>query len=519
MYPFVVGNPVISHVDRHTFELNVRGGRCLTKHHNRLWAKVGDEFEQSRERAPTTRPTNDGQDCLRNRCAGYSLGCDHSHKHRAGVDPTPTKGLKPCQQYSRHLTSTVLAPPTQRGQYFPLMDLSTGMREVCLLLIVLVPCLMVSNRLGFGAILALISAGYVIGPGAFNLVHPTGSLQAISEVGIVLFLFVIGLELEPERLGKSWVRLVLFGVLQVIICGAALALFMKPWCDFWVGAAVSGATLAMSSTAMALQSLRDKGQMDSKLGRSALAILVVQDMAVVPLLALVPLLNPMADGSDPSPGTAAVTVYPLLAIIAVIALNRFAAPALISHLDRNRDSTSLAALAALLVLGSAVIVDAAHLPMTLGAFAAGVSLSVSPSRERISRAVKPHQTALLSLFFITVGMSITPSAISGSWLAVAMIVPGVLVIKTTVIAGLARVMGHSGRECWQLGLSLSQVGEFGFVVIATTLAIGWASEEANQASALVIGLTMVATPLLERIIPISPHGRHISMSPIPGSRQ
>ena len=406
-----------------------------------------------------------------------------------------------------------VAEAHRNTRYFHRMDLAVGMREVCLLLIVLLPCLMVSNRLGVGGILGLIVAGFVIGPGVLDLIEPTGSLNAISELGIVLFLFLIGLELNPARLGKGWRRLVLLGVLQVGICGAVLTLFLMPLSAFWVGALIGGFTLAMSSTALALQGLKERGELDTALGRSALAILVVQDMAVVPLLAMVPILNPLKAGSLAGSDLIEVTLLAITALGLVIILNRFIAPLLISHLDRRRDATSLGALAALLVLGSAVIVEAAHLPMTLGAFVAGVALSTSPASERLEHAVRPHQTLFLSLFFVTVGMSIEPAHVSDSWAVILVIVPAVIVIKTLVIAGLGRLMGHSAAVSLRLGLGLAQVGEFGFVVTATSLSVGWATPKQEQTSTMVIALTMVATPLIELLLPRIKTRRGDSQSP------
>lgn len=381
------------------------------------------------------------------------------------------------------------------------MTLGTILREVCLLLVVLVPCLILSNRLRFGGILGLLVGGFLLGPGGAGIIEATGSLHTISELGIVLFLFVIGLELQPGRMGRSWRHLVMLGILQVILTGAVLTLLMVTYTEYWIGAVIAGFTLAMSSTALAMQTLRERGELGSDLGHKALAILVVQDLAVVPLLAIVPMVNPLLITPESATLEARDIALPIGAIVIVAVVARFLVPTLIAHLARRQDTVSIGATVALLVLGSAVIVDAAGLPMTLGAFVAGLALAASSERERIARVVMPHQSLLLALFFVTVGMSIRTDDLDPAWGAILVIAPATLFLKALVIYGVARSMRSTHEVAWRLALLLSQVGEFGFVVAAATLSIGWATPARADAAIVVIAITMVATPIVQRFVP------------------
>ncbi len=375
------------------------------------------------------------------------------------------------------------------------------LREICLLLILIVPCLIVSNRLHFGSILGLLAGGILIGPSGFGLIQTSGAIHNIADVGVILFLFLVGLELHPAKIGKSWRRLLVFGILQILLTGVVLSAIVLPISTYWTGALVGGFTLAMSSTALVFQTLRDRNELNTKMGQTAVAILIVQDLAVIPLLAIIPIINPTVSMTSTETTTSITIIGAVTAIALLLGISHFIAPRIIEHLDRKHDSNSLAALIGLIVLGSAFIADSAGLSMALGGFIAGVSLSTSSSAKRIDQLVRPHQTLLMALFFVSVGLSINRHEISGSFTAILIMLPCVLIAKFLCLYALGRVMGSANRASWRLALLLSQAGEFGFVVLAACFSVGWATATQVAAATTVIAFTMVATPIIQRFVP------------------
>ncbi|MDA0214606.1 MAG: cation:proton antiporter [Planctomycetota bacterium] len=374
------------------------------------------------------------------------------------------------------------------------------LRETCLLLILLIPCLILSNRMGFGSILGLIAGGVIIGPSGFDFLESSGITHNISDIAVILFMFLVGLELHPAKIGKSWQKLLVFSILQIVLTGLLLTVLVLPTSQFWSGAFVTGFMLAMSSTALVLQTLRERGELNSKMGRTAIAILIVQDLAVIPLLALVPILNPRRPIDETASFSMESVLLILGAIALIISLNRFIAPRIIEQLDRRGDSNSLTFLIGLFVLGAALIADSVGLSTALGSFLVGISLSTCPSAKRIEQIVRPHQTLLMSLFFVSVGLSIDRHELTGSYWSIAAFVPCVVIGKILVLYVISRLMGTNNRISWRLAIILSQAGEFGFIICAASLSVGWATATQVAIGTTVIACTMILTPVIQRFI-------------------
>lgn len=378
--------------------------------------------------------------------------------------------------------------------------MTSTLREICLLLVLIIPCLMLSSRMRFGSILGLLTGGVLIGPSGFDLIESSGAIQLVSDIAVVLFLFVVGLELNPTKFQKSWKRMLIFGILQVVLTGIVLSALLIPMAKYWYGGVLVGFTLAMSSTALVMQTLRQRGELNTKMGSTAVAILIVQDLAVVPLLAIIPILNAKRSDTGQLSLSIASIAWPLAAITLLIVANRFIVPKCIEHFERRNDSNSLSAFVALVVLGSAALADFGGISMPLGAFVAGISLSTSSSAERIRRIVMPHQALLMALFFVFIGLSINRHELASDVWSIVIMVPSVVVLKILCMYGLARAMGTTKHESWRLALILSQAGEFGFIVASVLLHIGWTNPSQAARSVTVIALTMLITPIVQRFI-------------------
>lgn len=354
--------------------------------------------------------------------------------------------------------------------------------------------------MGFGSILGLIAGGVIIGPSGFDFLESSVITHNISDIAVILFMFLVGLELQPAKIGKSWKRLLVFSVLQIVLTGLLLTALVLPTSQFSSGAFVIGFMLAMSSTALVLQTLRERGELNSKMGRTAIAILIVQDLAVIPLLALVPILNPRRPIDETASFSMESVLLILGAIALIISLSRFIAPRIIEQLDRRGDSNSLTFLIGLFVLGAALIADSVGLSTALGSFLVGISLSTCPSAKRIEQIVRPHQTLLMSLFFVSVGLSIDRHELTGSYWSIAAFVPCVVIGKIIVLYFISRLMGTNNRISWRLAIILSQAGEFGFIICAASLSVGWATATQVAIGTTVIACTMILTPVIQRFI-------------------
>lgn len=353
------------------------------------------------------------------------------------------------------------------------------------------------QRLGLGAVLGYLVAGCVIGPQGLGLFRDTATVQHISELGIVLLLFIIGLELVPQRLWQMRRQVFGWGSAQMLLTGLALSLLF--WTlDFRPGGAwIAGFGLAMSSTAMALQLLAERNEMTSAHGRLAFAILLLQDLAVIPLLALLPLAG-AAQLADSTP--AAARVLMLIGALALVFIGgRYLLRPWLRRVAAARSRELFTASALLLVLGVAALMAAVGLSMALGAFLAGVLLADSEFRHELENDIEPFKGLLLGLFFMAVGMGLDLSVLRNAWFVVLGGVTGLMTIKGLVLYALGRRARLSPPAARAFALTLAQGGEFAFVLF--TLAVANQALPAEKAAllSLIVGLSMAATPLLRLV--------------------
>ncbi|MCC6301599.1 MAG: cation:proton antiporter [Gammaproteobacteria bacterium] len=351
------------------------------------------------------------------------------------------------------------------------------------------------NRLGFGSILGYLVAGVAIGPGVLGLVADVDNIFHFAELGVVLLLFLIGLELQPSRL---WVlRRSIFGLgaAQVLVTSVALAAAGGWLLDLTVPVAlVAGLGLSLSSTAFVVQLLAEKRQLTTLSGRSAFAILLFQDLAVVPMLALIPLLAP--DVGHENPITLSGVLAALLAFIVLVAVGHYLLRPVFRLVASAGGPEIFTATALLVVIGAAMLTDAAGFSMALGAFLAGVLLADSEYRHELEANIQPFKGLLLGLFFIAVGMSVNIPLVGKHPFAIAALVGGLLLIKAVVLYVLARLFRIDGPGARNLAMALPQGGEFAFVLFSAALEHQVLGRELVDLLIVAVTLSMALTPLL-----------------------
>ncbi len=354
----------------------------------------------------------------------------------------------------------------------------------------------VFKRLGLGAVLGYLVAGVVIGPDVLGVVRDPDSILAASEFGVVLLLFVIGLELSPQRL---WVmRRYVFGVggLQVALTALALGALLIVGELGWKASAIVGLGLALSSTAVGLQILAERKALMTDYGRLAFAILLFQDLIAIPLLAAIPLLGEAAAAHQAAPSLRAVLTA-VGAIAAVAIGGRYLVRHVFRVVARTRIPEVFTASALLVVAGTAWLMDLAGLSMGLGAFLAGVLLADSEFRHELESQIAPFEGLLLGLFFIAVGMSIDLDVVAHDPAMIAASVGALLAIKALLLYGVGRLAGGlPNRSALMLGAVMALGGEFAFVVFGESFKAGLIDAEMRDLLMVIIGLSMALTPLL-----------------------
>ncbi len=373
-------------------------------------------------------------------------------------------------------------------------------------------------RLGLGSVLGYLAAGIVIGPVLGLVGSEAKDIQHFAEFGVVMMLFLIGLELEPRALWDMRRRLIGLGGLQLVlttagIMGAAMLL------DFDLQTALAiGLIFALSSTAIVLQTLAEKGLMQTGGGRSVFSVLLTQDIAVIPILALLPLLataTPLVmaeDGSlerltephdtghalslvDGLPGWG-VTLVTLGAVIAIVLAGVFLTRPLFRYIHQARLREMYTALALLMVVSIAVLMSMVGLSPALGTFLAGVVLANSEFRHELESDLEPFKGLLLGLFFITVGAGIDFELLAQRPAFIMSATAGVIAIKGIVLFGLSFLFKMKGKDRWLFTLGLAQAGEFGFVLVSFSLQQGVLGQVLSSTVLLIIAMSMLVTPLL-----------------------
>ncbi|HEY0139077.1 MAG TPA: monovalent cation:proton antiporter-2 (CPA2) family protein [Nannocystis sp.] len=355
----------------------------------------------------------------------------------------------------------------------------------------------VFKRLGLGAVLGYLAAGVAIGPSGFAFIHEVDQTLHFAELGVVFLMFLVGLELQPARLWKLRAQVFEFGGLQVLVTTLLLApigwaLGLSP-----VAAVVAGVALSLSSTAFVLQILAERRSLASPHGQAAFGILLFQDVAASPLLAVLPLLGEARAAAASGGDVWSQVGLALGVIVGLVIAGRYVLGPLFRVVTGTRIRELSAALALLIVLATAMLMEAVGLSMALGAFLAGVLLADSPYRHELEADIEPFKGLLLGLFFVAVGMSAQLGIVAAQPLLVAGLVLGLVAIKAAVLAVLGRTMFKlPTRGALDLGVSLSQGGEFAFVVCSAAVAAGVFARDLADLLIIVVTLSMVTTPLL-----------------------
>ena len=350
--------------------------------------------------------------------------------------------------------------------------------------------------LGIGPELGLLLSGVILGSSHFLGSTQVARLQEVSELGVVFFLFVIGLELDLRKVWLLRRYALALGALQVLVTGFVLMFYWRLFVSSWSLALLLGLVIANSSTALVLQILLAKGDLNKEVGQAAFGILLFQDIAVVPIMALVPVFA--GTGSAESISWWNV-MSAIAAMLVVFSIGRYVCPRLFRLAMTRNMSETFTALIFIAVLGSAWLAYYVGLSMALGAFLMGVALSGTEHWHNVQEEVLPFENLLLGLFFVSVGLAIDLRVWEGRAGKLLMHVLVTVTVKIVALYLAARVLNIEHRPAVRLSFLLSQGGEFGFVVMGTLLATGVATPVQFASGVMVIALTMIATPWLDQI--------------------
>ena len=380
------------------------------------------------------------------------------------------------------------------------MDPHSFIYSAVLLLVVASVAVTLFRHFGLGTILGLLVTGIIVGPhtpGPF-VTTEVDSVRQFTEIGVVMLLFLIGLEMKPMRLwGLRRMRFGL-GTLQVALSTIGIALYFKIYLDGWGTPILFGASFALSSTAIVMQILRDKGEIASEHGQTAFAVLLMQDLAVVPLLALIPVIAGSAASTHTVPVWERIGLAAAMVAV-VIVCGRYVVPRALDYLARknHHEAFFLTALAAM--FAASLAMDMAGMSMAMGAFLMGMMLSTSRYSLQIEATMEPHKGLLMSLFFVAVGMSVDIMALAEHPIAFATHVFAIILIKIAVLLILCLIFGTGKVTAVKVAFLLAQGGEFGFVVFGAGKAMGVVDDETFITAIGVISVTMLSTPILAKL--------------------
>lgn len=355
---------------------------------------------------------------------------------------------------------------------------------------------LIFRRLGLGAVLGYLVAGIIIGPDGLGLIGEAETILSFAEIGIILLLFLVGLELSPSRLWLMRRDILLFGPLQVALCGLAMFAVIFAIMPFsWEAALVLGLPLGLSSTAQVLPLLQSRGRLKTDYGEKSFSILLFQDLSIVPLLTIIAALS-RAPQPEGAPSGALLALYALLAVVGLILAGRYFLSPLLKLVGKVSERELFIVTGLFAVCASAALMQSIGVSAALGAFVAGVMLAESPYRHELEADIDPFRSILLGLFFLAVGMMLDLDVIGAQpWLIVGLAATLVLV-KTAIIFGLGRVFGLDNSASIIMALLLSQGGEFGFVLFAAAQSALLIEPEAASLFGAVVTLSMATTPFL-----------------------
>ncbi len=369
--------------------------------------------------------------------------------------------------------------------------------DILIFLLATVVAVPLSQRLRLGPVLGYLIAGGVVGPHGFSLISEIESIHVLAELGVVFLLFTIGLEMPLDRLKRIGLPVVGLGVSQIVVTALAVSSIVILAGYPLAAAVMIGGALAMSSTAIVLQVLNERSQLRTRYGQMALAVLLLQDLAVGPFLVLLEVLE--NDG-----GVLTAAVWPMLgmavlkaagAIVVIYIIGRLLLRPLLRLVCEARSSEVFAASTLLVALGTSWVTEQVGLSMVFGAFLAGMLIAETEYRHQVQADIEPFRGILLSLFFTTVGMRFDLSLTVDSLLLVAGLTIALLVGKSALIMGLSRLFRFSIWRSMRLGGVLSQAGEFAFVLLGAAILAGVIPAELGHLVILVVAASMAATPL------------------------
>ncbi|WP_046115963.1 monovalent cation:proton antiporter-2 (CPA2) family protein [Aquincola tertiaricarbonis] len=368
---------------------------------------------------------------------------------------------------------------------------------VVLLLGVSVVAVPLFIRLGLGAVLGYLAAGILVGPFGLGWFKEAGAILHIAELGVVMFLFVVGLEMRPSHL---WgLRRAIFGLgsLQVVVCSALLTLVGVAFGLPWITAFVCAMGFVLTSTAVVMQMLNDRGDVAAPRGRRMVAILLFEDLLIVPLLAWVALLAPQASGAVESSSSRLLAVATAAGSIgALVVAGVWLLNPLFQVLARAKAREAMTAAALLVVLGAALLMQMGGLSMALGAFLAGVLLAESTFRHQLEADIEPFRGLLLGLFFLGVGMSLDLALVQTNAGLIAAGVVSLMATKAACVYAVARLARSSPADALDRAVTMAQGGEFAFVLFTAALGAQVISPDVNANMTAIVVLSMALTPVL-----------------------
>ena len=371
------------------------------------------------------------------------------------------------------------------------------------------------QKFGLGAVLGYLIAGVLIGPGGLAWVRNVDSIAHFSELGVVLLLFIIGLELEPKKLWTLRYSIFGLGTLQVLLTTLAFFAFGVLVLSYpWPVALVVGMAFSLSSTAIVVQLMNDRGILPTTAGQKGFSILLFQDIVVIPMTALLPLLAPATTERLDEMQLPVWAV--ILILISVTLLGRFLLRPILRWVASTHLREVFTALALLLVVGMAASMQALGLSMGLGSFMAGVLLADSEYKHALETDIEPFKGLLLGLFFIAVGMSLDTAKVLAEPITILLAVCGVLLIKIALLFVLGKAFGVPKLQLLFFALTLSQIGEFAFVLLGTSRDLSVLTQSQFGFFSAVVAISMLSTPVLAWIYSrwIEPHiGRKKSHAP------
>ncbi len=379
--------------------------------------------------------------------------------------------------------------------------LNPELLKTVVLLLAAVVAVPLFRRIGLGAVLGYLAGGVVVGPHGVGFFEHPETILHVAELGVVMFLFIIGLEMQPSRLWRARRQIFGLGLAQVVVAGAALTVagvlnFQLPW----LVAFVVAMGFVLTSTAIVMQLLEERGEVSSPAGQRIVSILLFEDLAIVPLLAIVAFLAPVPEGAGEASSRWVTMGVALVSVVGLVAVSRWLLNPMFRVLARHGAREVMTAAALLVVLGAALAMQWGGLSMAMGAFAAGVMLSESSFRHQLEADVEPFRGLLLGLFFMGVGMSLDLPLVWANATTLLLGVLSFMLLKGAAIYAVARLARSAHHDALARAGLMAQGGEFAFVLYAAAAQAGILSAPLNATLTAAIILSMALTPLVMLVL-------------------